>query len=413
MPPQSVTLIDRVERRIEGIVRSMVTTFVADIPIYSRLPSEQLAGEISEIVRENLRIFFRCVRERRAPTDDELAEPRASAARRAEERVPLDAVLTAYHVGARMGWKAVVAEARPDEASEAMAIADLVLSFTQSVTGAVAAAYVEEQQHIYGEERDARRALAEALLAGQDPDAPDSPVPALARRAAQHLATCYVVIALAVGTSPDERDEGVVGAVAARRKARRVQQALDALAGEPVLAVLEPEGGAVLFPAVGGEAQRALAEAAEVVDAVAKAAEAEVVAGLAYRDRLAGLREAGAEARDVLELAISLGRGPGAYRLDDVLLEHAVTRPAATAARLHAVLDPLQGRADLIETLERWFAADFDRRRAAAALNVHPNTLDYRLRRIVELTGLDPATARGVQLLGAALVAHRLAHRMV
>jgi DNA-binding PucR family transcriptional regulator len=34
--------------------------------------------------------------------------------------------------------------------------------------------------------------------------------------------------------------------------------------------------------------------------------------------------------------------------------------------------------------------------------------LDYRLRRIVELTGLDPSTTRGLQLLGAALAARRL-----
>ena len=44
----------------------------------------------------------------------------------------------------------------------------------------------------------------------------------------------------------------------------------------------------------------------------------------------------------------------------------------------------------------------------AAALHVHPNTLDYRLRRIVELTGLDPSTTRGLQLLGAALASRRL-----
>jgi DNA-binding PucR family transcriptional regulator len=32
---------------------------------------------------------------------------------------------------------------------------------------------------------------------------------------------------------------------------------------------------------------------------------------------------------------------------------------------------------------------DLDRRRAAAQLHVHPNTLDYRLRRIADLAGVD------------------------
>jgi sugar diacid utilization regulator len=39
---------------------------------------------------------------------------------------------------------------------------------------------------------------------------------------------------------------------------------------------------------------------------------------------------------------------------------------------------------------------------------VHPNTLDYRLKRIVELTGLEPATTSGLQLLAAASLTRRL-----
>jgi sugar diacid utilization regulator len=86
-----------------------------------------------------------------------------------------------------------------------------------------------------------------------------------------------------------------------------------------------------------------------------------------------------------------------------------VSRPGPARDRLADLLTPIAGRADLLSTLEGWFEADFDRRRAAAALHVHPNTLDYRLRRIAELTGLDPGTARGLQLLGAAVTAHQLA----
>src|SRR5207248_3272433 len=82
------------------------------------------------------------------------------AARRAEERVPLDAVLTAYHVGARIGWQALVDNATEDETDAVIAAGGRVLSYTQQVVAEVAAAYLEEQQTIYGEERDARRALA-------------------------------------------------------------------------------------------------------------------------------------------------------------------------------------------------------------------------------------------------------------
>jgi sugar diacid utilization regulator len=42
---------------------------------------------------------------------------------------------------------------------------------------------------------------------------------------------------------------------------------------------------------------------------------------------------------------------------------------------------------------------------------VHPNTLDYRLKRIVELTALEPATTRGLQLLAGAVAVRRSSAR--
>src|SRR4051812_29114248 len=103
----------RVERRIPALARELLTQFIVEIPVYGRLPREQVEGEITAITENNLRIFFRGLRESRDPDEADLAELRASAARRAEERVPLDAVLTAYHVGARIGWQAMVDEASP------------------------------------------------------------------------------------------------------------------------------------------------------------------------------------------------------------------------------------------------------------------------------------------------------------
>jgi sugar diacid utilization regulator len=39
------------------------------------------------------------------------------------------------------------------------------------------------------------------------------------------------------------------------------------------------------------------------------------------------------------------------------------------------------------------------RPRAAATLRVHPRTLDYRLRRVHELTGIDPHSVHGIRAL--------------
>jgi sugar diacid utilization regulator len=327
----------------------------------------------------------------------ELAEVRLSAARRAEERVPLDAVLTAYHVGARIGWLALVEGAQPEDTDALVAAGVRVLAYTQQVTAEVAAAYLEEQQTIYGEERDAARALASALLAGE-------PADSLAARLGVGIAPAYVVVVVRMAAHADEADRGVGGAVAARRTGRRAQSSIDAWAGMPVVSLLEPMGGAILLPTSVDDAPGCADRVHELIEAVQKAAGVAVLAGAAIAD----VPRASAQAHDVVRLARTLEKSPGAYLLRDVLLEYQLTRPSDAQDALASLLDPIDRNPDLPLTLEVYLEQDLDRRRTAAALHVHPNTLDYRLRRIVELTGLDPSTSRGLQLLGAALAARRL-----
>jgi DNA-binding PucR family transcriptional regulator len=78
------------------------------------------------------------------------------------------------------------------------------------------------------------------------------------------------------------------------------------------------------------------------------------------------------------------------------------------------VLGPLQAYAerrssDLLETLEALLDCALDRRQTAQRLHVHPNTLDYRLHRITELTGLRPSQPRDLALLELAVAQRKLA----
>jgi len=394
-------LYQRVERQIPKLARRMVEVFREEIPLYARLPQEQLDGEIRGVVGDNLALFFRTLRAGRPPAADELAELRQSAARRAEERVPLDAVLTAYHIGGRLSWQALVEAARPGETDALVAAGDRVLAYVQAVTAAVAAAYLDEQQAIYGEERDAHRALAQALLSG-------APAEGLAARLGVTLAPAYLVLALHIGEHPDELDSGVVGAVAGRRKLRRVTERLADETGRPVLGLLDAAGGAVLVPSTVGELPARRAGLDALLRELADAAGSSVTAGVAACDERSALGSTAAQAREVLQLARRLERPPGVYQLADVLLEYQLTRASDALPQLGGLLDPLARNPDLLTTLEVYVEEDLDRRRTSARLHVHPNTLDYRVRRIVELTGLDPATASGLQLLGAALAARRL-----
>ena len=400
--PIDVALYVRVERQVPKLARAMIEAFVKEIPLYSFLPREQLDGEILAITTSNLRLFFAALREGRDLSSEELGDVRTSAARRAEERVPLDAVLTAYHVGGRIGWQALVDNAKPEENDALIAAGARVLLYVQQVTAAVAAAYLEEQQTIYGEERDARRALASALLSGDAADA-------LAVRLGVRIAPAYLVVALLLDEHPDEAERGVGGAIAARRKVRRVQSTLDEWAAEPVLSLLEAGGGSALLPVPSDNTAAVDAVLSDVVARLTVASGSDVLAGGAVAVGVGDIVRAGRQANDIVRLARQLGRPPGGYLLQDVLLEYQLTRPSDAHEALSGLLDPLDRNPDLPHTLEVYLEHDLDRRRTAAALHVHPNTLDYRLRRIVELTGLDPSTSRGLQLLGAALAARRLA----
>jgi hypothetical protein len=401
MRPQAA-LARRVADNVDLLARRMTDAFVAEIPVYAHLPREQLDGEILQICCYNLRVFLRFLAEGDAPGDRELAPIKTSAARRAEERVPLETVLIAYHIGSRIGWEALCDVALPSEHADLLAAARIVIAYTQIVTSEVSAAYLEERQAIYGEEREAHRSLAKALLAG-------APAAVLAERFGYRLADRYRVVALAIDASPDERTAGVEPSVAGRRKLRRIEQCL----GDHLLGLLEPYGGTVLVPApapvpTAGEDPSGVDPIRELVAGIAAAAGAPVRAAVTVQATDEGLPAAAAQAHEVLRLLVRLRVPPGAYTLDDVLLEYVLSMAGPAGHRLADALAPVENGPQLIETLGAWFAADFNRRRTAAALHIHPNTLDYRLARIGELTGFSPATARGVQLLGAALTLRKL-----
>jgi len=123
----------------------------------------------------------------------------------------------------------------------------------------------------------------------------------------------------------------------------------------------------------------------------------------------AGLAAACKEAQEVLALVAATARPAGPYCLDDVVLEYAVVRDPVSSARLLAVISPLAGNEVLHGTLATLIRTDFNRTVAARELFIHRSTLDYRIRRIEEITGHNPLTSRGAHVLAAAMVVHAIA----
>jgi hypothetical protein len=118
-----------------------------------------------------------------------------------------------------------------------------------------------------------------------------------------------------------------------------------------------------------------------------------------------------ARARDLLGLVPVIGGDPLLVTPDDALPERLVAADGEVAARLVALLDMLDEHPGLRETVDAFLEEDLDRSATAERLHVHRRTLTQRLHRIREITGYDPRTSRGVQVLGLAVTARELARR--
>ncbi|MFD4641977.1 PucR family transcriptional regulator [Lentzea sp. NPDC058436] len=370
-------LAARLVAEMPSFVRQVIAALVERVPAYSQLPAEELAGDIHRVTEHALRAFAHVLESGELPSADELAFLRESAARRAEEGVPIDVVLTAYHVGIEVVWETLVPEARPEEVRDVLALNALAVRYLQIVTPVVSAGYLDERQTMFDDERSARATLLTGLLAGT-----------------VEASGPFVVLALHVPPHPDELLDGVDADVASRRKLRRLRAELERHSREPVLSSLTPDGGLALLPGEDLPCERIVAD-------VTRAAGVPLtVAAVAAPP--SGVAAAAVLAREVL--AVAVRSGPGLYRLTDVLLEYQLSRPSAALEPLAAIVEPLTD--ELVQTLEVYLRRG-SRRPAATELHVHPNTVDYRLRRVAELTGLDPTRIEHVTLLTAALAARR------
>jgi hypothetical protein len=236
--------------------------------------------------------------------------------------------------------------------------------------------------------------LAKALLE-EDPAAKE-----LAALLGEELSAYYAVTVVRLPDDDGELAEGeriAASLVTAHRTPARWRPAPDG----GTLSVLLPSDSGLPTPET---AARALAVVRDFAHAVGRPC----AAGTAFGPV--------AELADAHDRARRIGRAtplrqPGRLRphtVEDTFVELAVADAPPIDAWLRTVARQLEPGPDLVATLDAYYRSDMNRRAAAAALDVHPRTLDYRLTRVRRLTGIDPASTRGVRILST-LVARRLA----
>jgi hypothetical protein len=352
----------------DQITHRMLDSFRASINGYRRLPEPLLEGNIVGVIEHNLEVFRGSTLAGHEPGDAELEPFRASARVRAAEGMPLEDLLHAYRLGGRLAWQALLDAAGEEDRDGLLVGAEILMRYIDLVSATVAQAYLDARQLAVSEEERGLRALLLALCEDEDPLHADTS--ALAARVGVPLTRDYRPFAIAI----------------AEESAIRHGQMAANLRSQSILALTE-----------GDRVSGLLAEGQELrpPPGTLMALDAPAVRGALS----AGLEQV----RMVIDLGRRLGR-TGLLNPEDIAVEMLLASSPKTAESLsRRVFEPLRAgtgrRAALEETLNVFLASQTDRRAAAATLHIHPNTLDYRLRRIEELTGLRLAEPRDLTLL--------------
>ncbi|MFC9895304.1 PucR family transcriptional regulator [Nocardia sp. NPDC127579] len=381
---------------VRALSKRMVGHFLETVVPCRTLPGEALNGDITTITRVCLELAVSMLDGTDIPgKTQQLA---ATAAAWAREGIPIDTIHHAVHEGFKLGFDLVLTNATAEDFDTLKLLTRRLMEVLDTITTTVALGYVRELRTVVSEHHTAAHTLTSALLSGHANST-------MARECGIEIAASYQVFALSLGVHPDERDPALDREVVARRKLRRVQAALATRFGAAVLSLLSVDGGTVLLPAtllVGAELDDLITDLSGAAQAPITGAVIEAVA----RE----VPEAADRAHEVLDMVARLQDAPKLYRFDDLALEYQLTRPGPALDYLRTLLDPLEEHADLLETLRCHIANNLNRQRTARVMHVHTNTIDYRLKRITQLTGLDATQAAGLWYLRSAIVA-RSHHR--
>jgi hypothetical protein len=270
----------------------------------------------------------------------------------------LDALQSAYRVGARVAWRKISEAAETAGASPRALrnLAEAMFAYIDRIAGESVEGYADAQLSDAGDFGRRRSELAEMLLAGVASD--DAELLRAAELARWQLPRTVACLAVA-------------GPGAERARSRLSGEALAVRVGETT-AIVVPQPGAL---------EREAALLSERLGLRAGLGPPVALSDAGASMRLA--RRALALATDEAPLVIA------EHRLADIALNAAPEIVAALRARMLAPLDGQTeaSRRRLEATLLQWLRHRGAQGAAAAELGVHPQTVRYRMARLRDLLG--------------------------
>ncbi|MGH7898482.1 MAG: PucR family transcriptional regulator [Candidatus Binatia bacterium] len=380
-------LISETDRLVEKVVK-----MIRDIPEYRRLKDEAMWTEVRQILRANIPVFFNAVIEGRLPKDEEVAAARHFARRRVHQGISLRGHLTAYRNGMWMLWEELVASVahRPVLQKELLLRASWAFQHLDIVTSAVSEAYYAEQQGRARHRDRMMRDLFDEIIDG----GPSSPEDLKARAASVELdldSEFHILVVFRPsgrGASPRLAELPSVTVVVAEATGLSVERVVSVDRNRELL-VLTPRSGQDLPVAM------LRAKLVELLEPSLSAGVPVVIGISGVVSGIEGIREGYKESKRATEIGQVLDPTNVVHFYDDYVLHDVLDSGAKPGKRLIGeVLGSLLSMGDtgqrLIETLRAYFNSGLNLKVAAGSLDIHPNTLAYRMRQVHQLTGLDP-----------------------
>ncbi|MEC3917314.1 PucR family transcriptional regulator [Nocardia sp. CDC160] len=397
-------LADRLAQHTNDFVNEVIDQLQNQLEIYRLMPGELLSDDVKRTTIRSFHLLLATLRSGSPPPEYEFEVLQESARRRADERVPLADLLSAYHIGVQVIWWRIheLAEATGDQA-ELVGIAVAVHRYLRAATMAVLRGYGADESPIPAADHD-RRLLFQSLASGSDPVG-------TAQRLGLPLAELYWVIAIQVNQPPLNKAHATTAAIAARRTIRGLEFELDRIGhGETLRLVSETDGSALLPIDASSAAARAVpmeerfAQLENQLTAVQRAIGAPIVFAVDVA-RPQDVPIALVEVRDLLRVGRYTRRESGVLRFRDLAVEYQLSRPSRVTHIQRQLLAPLAADPVLRETIQTYVWHQCSATATATALHVHPNTVTYRLRKIAELIGRDLSRPRDLMQVFAAIIA--------
>lgn len=390
-------LLDRSDSIADTITLSL---FERDHDLWERI-GPQFRADVRGSTREHIRRGLRILSGRSEDHDHDSHENavelwRETGRLRARQGVPLELVLNAYTLGARILWEALVGRVSADPGAQVddqvLLLAARSVWTTLDVQNTVLIdAYRRESSRMQRQDLQREQGLLDSLIDGRGAD------PELAEEARATLGIGPGDAVACVAVLHDHGDVGDVGDALAP-----VEDRLDRMG---IVARWHVRSGVhygLLSGPLPGEDGLVDLFSAHAAGRMGIALSSDGLAGFAAAFQLA-CRAAETLDRGAREVvAVS-------HRLPEVLLVGSPqVAPRLLAETLGPVLAQPRPQAEvLLDTLAALLRHDGSPTHAAGDLFCHRNTVIYRMKQIEELTGRSLAEPRDKMLLGLALMARR------